>query len=109
MGIAEDLEACEALARALMSVVREASEFLVARKGFPQSWLFHHRWFKGKTNGGKLPDGRKILFETVSGRSTAVVADAQRKYTPPRKDKKIKLDDEGSGAVKRSKKSKYFA
>ncbi|GAA5891036.1 hypothetical protein JCM8208_003143 [Rhodotorula glutinis] len=51
---------------------------------FPQSWLFQHRWSKGKKKkdddlGFKLPDGRTatISFVTVGGRTSAVVDEVQ--------------------------------
>ncbi|KPV75635.1 uncharacterized protein RHOBADRAFT_52681 [Rhodotorula graminis WP1] len=51
---------------------------------FPQSWLFQHRWSKGKKKkdddlGFTLPNGRKatISFVTVGGRTSAVVDEVQ--------------------------------
>ncbi|KAJ5544873.1 Ribosomal protein S13-like H2TH [Penicillium sp. DV-2018c] len=41
---------------------------------FPEHWLFKHRWGKGKKNqSNALPNGDKITFLTVGGRTSAVV------------------------------------
>ncbi|KAJ1676868.1 hypothetical protein EV182_007350, partial [Spiromyces aspiralis] len=46
-------------------------------RNFPKEWLFHYRWGKGK-NVNQLPDGRKIIHDTVGGRTTAIVPDVQK-------------------------------
>ncbi|OGE48246.1 hypothetical protein PENARI_c031G04599 [Penicillium arizonense] len=47
---------------------------------FPEHWLFKHRWGKGKKNQpAALPNGDKITFLTVGGRTSAVVAAVQKK------------------------------
>lgn len=47
---------------------------------FPEDWLFKHRWGKGKKNQPSvLPNGEKIEFVTVGGRTSAVVPSVQRK------------------------------
>jgi formamidopyrimidine-DNA glycosylase len=47
---------------------------------FPEHWLFKHRWGKGKKNQpAVLPNGDKITFLTVGGRTSAVVAAVQKK------------------------------
>jgi len=45
---------------------------------FPEDWLFHYRWGKGKL-GASLPTGDRIVFETVGGRTTAIVQRLQKK------------------------------
>lgn len=47
---------------------------------FPPGWLFHYRWAKTKKDkaGMKGPEGRGIVFETVGGRTTAIVPSVQR-------------------------------
>jgi len=45
---------------------------------FPKTWLFHYRWGKGK-EPVKMPDGNPITFETVAGRTSAVVLAVQKK------------------------------
>lgn len=47
---------------------------------FPDTWLFRHRWGKGKKDSpNMLLNGAKISFITVGGRTTAVVASVQKK------------------------------
>jgi formamidopyrimidine-DNA glycosylase len=43
---------------------------------FPKNWLFHYRWGKGK-EGQKDAHGHSIKFETVGGRTSAVVTAIQ--------------------------------
>src|SRR5687767_4416380 len=49
-------------------------DFLLTQIG-----LMHHRWGKGKNNGGKMPNGDKITFLKVGGRTSAVVPSLQKK------------------------------
>ncbi|KAJ2829481.1 hypothetical protein IWW50_000824 [Coemansia erecta] len=44
---------------------------------FPRDWLFHYRWSKGRSQSPQLPDGRKIAFVTVGGRTSAFVPAVQ--------------------------------
>lgn len=54
---------------------------------FPEEWLFKHRWGKGKKNQPSvLPNGDKIVFLTVGGRTSAVVPSVQRKTGPVAKE-----------------------
>jgi len=54
---------------------------------FPEDWLFKHRWSKGKKNqSSALPNGNKIVFITVGGRTSAVVPAVQKKTGPVAKD-----------------------
>lgn len=51
---------------------------------FPDTWLFHYRWFKGKKSGcsvAKMPNGDLIRFETVGGRTSAIVPAVQKLKT----------------------------
>jgi formamidopyrimidine-DNA glycosylase len=55
-------------------------EVLAESDKFPEHWLFKHRWGKGKKDApNKLPNGEKIVFITVGGRTSAVVPSVQRK------------------------------
>ena len=50
---------------------------------FPEDWLFKHRWGKGKKDStNRLPNGAKIVFMTVGGRTSAVVPSVQKKTGP---------------------------
>ncbi|KAL1964696.1 hypothetical protein VTN77DRAFT_6722 [Rasamsonia byssochlamydoides] len=54
---------------------------------FPEDWLFKHRWSKGKKGQSPtLPNGNKIVFLTVGGRTSAVVPAVQKKTGPVAKD-----------------------
>ena len=62
---------------------------------FPEHWLFKHRWSKGKKNKqSSLPNGEKITFLTVGGRTSAVVPSVQKKTGPVAGD--VKQEDESS-------------
>lgn len=49
-------------------------------EAFPSDWLFHFRWAKSKKDkaGVRGPHGRRVVFETVGGRTTAIVPSVQR-------------------------------
>lgn len=60
-----------------------AVDVLADSEQFPDSWLFSHRWGKGKKDAKKaLPTGEKIVFLTVGGRTSAVVPSIQKKTGP---------------------------
>ncbi|ODA75867.1 hypothetical protein RJ55_08508 [Drechmeria coniospora] len=47
---------------------------------FPAHWLFNHRWGKGdKSGSAKLPNGDKLAFITVGGRTSCYSPAVQRK------------------------------
>ncbi|KAF2745436.1 putative Formamidopyrimidine-DNA glycosylase [Sporormia fimetaria CBS 119925] len=64
---------------AMMYVCKTAVEVHADSDKFPEDWLMKHRWGKGKNNGGKLPNGAKITFLKVGGRTSAVVPSVQKK------------------------------
>ncbi|KAA6410979.1 MAG: formamidopyrimidine-DNA glycosylase [Lasallia pustulata] len=62
---------------------------------FPENWLMKHRWGKGKKgDANKLPNGAKIEFVTVGGRTSAVVPSVQKKTGPVAGDVKKEADQE---------------
>lgn len=62
---------------------------------FPTDWLFHHRWGKGKKNQSQiLPNGDKVIFLTVGGRTSAVVPAVQKKTSPVKKDVSEEVSEE---------------
>lgn len=62
-------------------------DLLADSEKFPEDWLFKHRWGKGKKNQASvLPNGNKIVFLTVGGRTSAVVPAVQKKTGPVAKD-----------------------
>ncbi|PVH94484.1 hypothetical protein DM02DRAFT_676174 [Periconia macrospinosa] len=64
---------------AMMYVCNTAVDLLAESDKFPADWLMKHRWDKGKKNGGKLPNGDRITFLKVGGRTSAVVPSVQKK------------------------------
>jgi formamidopyrimidine-DNA glycosylase len=64
---------------AIMYVCKTAIELLGDSDKFPEDWLMNHRWGKGKKDGGTLPNGAKITFLKVGGRTSAVVPSVQKK------------------------------
>jgi formamidopyrimidine-DNA glycosylase len=72
-------EQIAALHKAMMYVCDTAIECLGDSDQFPEDWLMKHRWGKGKKDGGKLPNGAKITFLKVGGRTSAVVPSVQKK------------------------------
>ena len=67
----------------LVEVVKTAVGCCATTSSFPSSYLFHHRWSKGKkgssSKGPQDADGGAITFETVGGRTSAVVLSRQFK------------------------------
>ena len=60
-----------------------AVELLADSEKFPEGWLFKHRWGKGKKDASKtLPNGARITFLTVGGRTSAVIPSVQKKTGP---------------------------
>ncbi|PYI18625.1 putative formamidopyrimidine-DNA glycosylase [Aspergillus violaceofuscus CBS 115571] len=72
---------------AMHYVCSTSVELLADSEKFPEHWLFKHRWSKGKKNvPSVLPNGEKITFLTVGGRTSAVVPSVQKKTGPVAKE-----------------------
>ncbi|KAL4892146.1 Formamidopyrimidine-DNA glycosylase N-terminal domain-containing protein [Aspergillus ambiguus] len=72
---------------AIHYVCSTSVDLLADSEKFPEHWLFKHRWSKGKKNStSALPNGEKITFITVGGRTSAVVPSVQKKTGPVAKD-----------------------
>ncbi|KAI0459118.1 formamidopyrimidine-DNA glycosylase [Xylaria acuta] len=68
------------LHKAICYVCDTAVENLGDSDQFPKDWLFHHRWGKGKKDAAKtLPNGERIMFLQVGGRTSCVVPSRQKK------------------------------
>lgn len=75
------------LNKSLHYVCSTALDVLADSEKFPEHWLFKHRWGKGKKNHPTtLPNGDKITFLTVGGRTSAVVPAVQKKTGPVAKE-----------------------
>lgn len=70
-------------------------DLLADSEQFPDTWLFKHRWGKGKKDASNtLPNGHKIAFLTVGGRTSAVVPAIQKKTGPVAKEMDEAVEDE---------------
>ncbi|KAJ5679453.1 Ribosomal protein S13-like H2TH [Penicillium macrosclerotiorum] len=84
-------------------VCSTALEVLADSEKFPEHWLFKHRWGKGKKNQpAALPNGDKITFLTVGGRTSAVVPAVQKKTGAVAKE----IDEEASDIKSASKRKR---
>jgi len=63
---------------AIRMVCQTACDKLGNSDEFPKDWIFNHRWGKGK-NGGMLPNGEKLAFLTVGGRTSCYAPALQKK------------------------------
>ncbi|KAI9932950.1 hypothetical protein ASPWEDRAFT_100210 [Aspergillus wentii DTO 134E9] len=81
-------------------------DLLADSEKFPEHWLFKHRWGKGKKNASAvLPNGEKIIFLTVGGRTSAVVPSVQKKSGVVTKED----NDEGADGTQSNSKRKRAA
>lgn len=83
------------LRESILYVCQTAVDLLADSSKFPEGWLFNHRWGKGKKDAPtSLPNGAKITFLTVGGRTSCVVPSVQKKTGAVAGDlKKENLDD----------------
>jgi formamidopyrimidine-DNA glycosylase len=64
----------------ILYVCQMAVDTLADSEKFPNDWLFKHRWGKGKKDKVmEMPNGAKITFLTVGGRTSCVVPSVQKK------------------------------
>ena len=79
-------------------------DVLADSEKFPEHWLFKHRWGKGKKNQPSvLPNGEKIVFLTVGGRTSAVVPSVQKKTGAVSKDVSDEDDNDSQSQPKRKR------
>ncbi|KAJ2962297.1 hypothetical protein NQZ79_g2529 [Umbelopsis isabellina] len=92
-------EECERIHENILYVCRAAADADADWEKFPKHWLFMHRWSKGK---GEviLPDGNKLSYETVGGRTSAFVAEVQKL---PKKSRGITLTSKKKATIKATK------
>ena len=100
------------LHKSIQYVCGFAVDSLADSSKFPEEWLFKHRWGKGKKDSAsKLPNGARIVFLTVGGRTSCVVPSIQKKTEPVAKDVDDAVDEDaevdvGAKPVKTEKTSK---
>ncbi|KAK3176315.1 hypothetical protein OEA41_007638 [Lepraria neglecta] len=91
------------LHKSIQHVCGFAVDNLADSSKFPEDWLFKHRWGKGKKDSAtKLPNGAKLVFLTVGGRTSCVVPSVQKKTGPVAKD----VEDDGSDGEAETKPAK---
>ena len=81
----------KALSDKINEVCRIAIECNGRDEEYPLHWLFHQRW-RGKKSGGKMPDGSSIHFETVGGRTSAIVTPISKNKKKSRGDVEMTAD-----------------
>lgn len=59
-------------------VCQTACDLLADSDKFPSHWMFDHRWGKGK-GAGTLPNGEKLAWITVGGRTSCYAPAVQKK------------------------------
>ncbi len=94
-----DEKQVQTLAATIMSVVKIAVKCTTSKTEFPSDWLFHYRWGKaGEKHTSKDAHGKSIVFETVGGRTSAIVPSVQKLQKAPSKKPIVAVKEE----------SKYF-
>ena len=68
----------EELVKSITYVINTAVDFHCSGKQFPDNWIFHKRWSKGKKGNDNKLNGKSITFETVGGRTSAIVVSVQK-------------------------------
>ena len=64
--------------RTLPKLLLTAVECLDHCTNYPEHWLFHFRWAKGKNSGAKDAMGRSLQFISAGGRTSAIVPTVQQ-------------------------------
>ncbi|KAK2599335.1 hypothetical protein N8I77_011101 [Diaporthe amygdali] len=67
------------LHESITNVCQTACDLLADSDQFPDDWLFNHRWGKGKKTSSALPNGEKLAFITVGGRTSCYAPSLQKK------------------------------
>lgn len=83
---------------AIMYVCDTAIEANADSDKFPEHWLMKHRWSKGKKDQAKLPNGAKITFLKVGGRTSAIVPSVQKKTAAVAGDVSENTDEDDDAA-----------
>lgn len=98
-------EQIKTLHESIRYVCQTAVDKLGDSDQFPKEWIFHHRWGKGK-GASHMPNGDKLAFITVGGRTSCYAPEVQKKtgHIPAGvKEEPILSDDE---PVKKKRASK---
>lgn len=97
--------------RTLWENVRYVCQTAVDKLGdsdeFPDHWLFNHRWGKGdKGAATKLPNGEKLAFITVGGRTSCYAPGVQKKTGAVPAGVKVEMAEDGLDSVPAKKKGR---
>lgn len=85
----------------MMYVCQTAVDLLADSHKFPEEWLFKHRWGKGKKDAATtLPNGEKIIYITVGGRTSCIVPAIQKKTGATAEEGKLPPGEDVSGEKK---------
>jgi len=104
------------LHQSIRNVTQTAVDLLGDSDQFPENWLFNYRWGKGgKGTTSALPNGERLAFITVGGRTSCYAPALQQKTgrvpagakVEPIKDEADEADE--SADIKPAKKSKNTA
>ncbi|KJR80932.1 formamidopyrimidine-DNA glucosyllase [Sporothrix schenckii 1099-18] len=86
------------LYKSIRYVCSTAVDLLGDSDKFPAGWLFQHRWGKGgKDSVARLPNGEKLAFLTVGGRTSCFAPGLQKKsgnVAPGIKEEPVVIKDE---------------
>ena len=97
----------------IVYVCKTAVDLLGDSDQFPKHWLFNHRWGKGdKGAPSALPNGDKLAFITVGGRTSCYAPGVQRKtgqVVPDAKAVLVKTEEEIEQVPKKKKAAKKKA
>jgi formamidopyrimidine-DNA glycosylase len=70
----------KALYKSIRHVCQTAVDLLGDSDQFPDDWIFNYRWGKGSKDAvTKLPNGEKLAFLTVGGRTSCYAPNLQKK------------------------------
>ena len=95
------------LHKSIVYVCGFAVDSLADFSKFPEEWLYKHRCGKGKKDSvAKLPNGAKLVYLTVGGRTSCVVPSVQKKTGPVAKDVDDVMDEDESVDVEEAKPTK---
>ena len=98
-----------ALYRAVCYVCDTAVEKLGDSAEFPADWLFEHRWGKGKKGATTaLPNGEKLTFVTVGGRTSCIVPGVQKLKPGRAANGDVDVKDEDEEVAGEAVESKFF-
>ncbi len=94
------------LHKSILYICQTAVDLLADSSKFPEEWLFKHRWGKGKKDSvTTLPNGAKITFLTVGGRTSCVIPSVQKKTGAVAGDVKEPEDGKEEAAAKKAAKT----